>query len=438
MTIRFLLSTVALLSLIPSLQADNWPNWRGPFFNGSSAEKGLPTVFSKTQGVAWQTKLPGEGASTPIVWNNAVFVTSIDPENDAVQGMRIDAETGKIVWTKTLCKDTRIDERSTFAGPSALTDGKIVWFFTGTGDLWALNFDGEEIWHRNMEDEFGVFAMQWTFSSTPQLHDGTLYLQILQRDVPVNGRGRTDGPIDSFLLAMEPDTGQTKWKHVRKTDAVQESKEAYSTPIPILHDGRPEILILGADYITGHDPTDGKELWRWGSYNPEKIGHWRTVPSPVYGKGTILACGPKGSPVYALAAGGNGFLLDTDRRWTSEGKEVTSDVPTPLFYEGFFYILNERLKMLSCVEPMSGAIAWTKQLPAKVKLETSPTGADGKIYMMSHLGEVFVVSAGPSGGEILNATTFGQAQSVYIRASIVPANGTLYIRTDDTLYAVRK
>lgn len=419
-------------------KAENWPNWRGPFFNGASSETGFPSVFSKTEGVAWTAELPGEGASTPVVWDDAVFLTSVDETSDAIVGIRVSAKTGEIVWAHPLGKGVRIDERSTFAGASPVTDGETVWFFSGNGDLAAYDFDGKQLWHRNIQEDYGDFAFQWTFSSSPQLYDGLLYLQVLQRDVPVNGRGRTDGPIQSFLLAMDPATGETKWKHVRPSDAVQESLEAFSTPIPILHEGRPEIVISGGDSLTGHDPATGKELWRWGTYNPQKIGHWRLVPSPVYGAGTILICAPKGDPVYAIAAGGNGSVPDSSKLWVSEGKEMTSDVPTPLFYDGYFYILNDRNKFLNCVHPVSGQIVWSKAIDAKTKLEASPTGVDGKIYLISHLGEVFVYSAGVDGGELLHSTTFGESQSVNIRASIVPANQTLYIRTDNLLYAVRK
>lgn len=431
---------VSLLVLATTfgVRADQWPNWRGPFFNGSSAEKGFPAVFSKADGVVWKTELPGEGASTPIVWDDAVFLTSADTTADAIVAMRISAKTGEIVWKEALGKGVRLDERSTYAGSSAVTDGTTVWFFSGNGDLAAYNFDGKRLWHRNIEEDFGDFAFQWTFSSSPQLHAGLLYLQVLQRDTPVNGRGRTDGPIDSFLLAMDPATGETKWKHVRPNEAVQESKEAFSTPIPIVHEGRAELVISGGDCLTGHDPATGKELWRWGTYNPEKIGHWRLVPSPVYGAGTILIGAPKGEPVYAISAGGNGNLDNAAKRWVTEGKESTTDVPTPLFYDGYFYILNDRNKFLNCVHPVSGEVIWSKAIDAKTKLEASPTGVDGKIYVISHLGEVFVYGAGSEGGELLHTTVFGEAQSVNIRASIVPANGTLYIRTDNLLYAVRK
>jgi len=431
-------AALALAALALPAAAENWPNWRGPNFDGSSPGTGYPAVFSPDDGVAWKTQLPGEGASTPVVWGDAVFLTSIDASQDGIVGIRVDAASGEIVWSKKFGEGTRHDERSTFSGSSPVTDGETVWFFSGGGDLAAYDFDGNQLWHRNIEADYGEFAFQWTFSSSPQLHGGILYLQVLQRDVPVNGRGRTDGPIESYLLAMDPATGETKWKHIRPTEAVQESREAFSTPIPVTHDGRDELVISGGDMLTGHDPATGEELWRWGTYNPERIGHWRLVPSPVYGEGTFLICAPKGDPIYAIAAGGSGTLPPSAKLWETETKEITADVPTPLFYDGYFYVLNGRNKFLTCLHPVTGKVMWSQQIDAKVKLEASPTGVDGKIYFMSHLGEVFVYSAGPDGGELLNSTTFGIDQSVNIRASIVPANGTLFIRTDDWLYGVRK
>lgn len=432
------LCTLFLVMVLQPVTAENWSNWRGPNFNGSSQEKGFPAVFSKTDGLAWKTDLPGEGASTPIVWGNSLFLTSVDESEDGVVGICIDTETGKIRWSEKFGAGIRHDERSTFAGASPVTDGKTVYFFSGAGDLAAYDFEGKQLWHRNIEDDLGEFAFQWTFSSSPQLHEGTLYLQVLQRDVPVHGRGNKGGKIESYLLAMDPVSGKTKWTHVRPSDAVQESLEAFSTPIPVFHNGRPELVISGGDCLTGHDPETGKELWRWATYNPEKIGHWRLVPSPVYGQGTFLVCAPKGSPIYAVEAGQEGTIPDTSLLWTSQGKEITADVPTPLFYDGYFYVLNGRNKFLTCLHPTSGKVIWSKQIDGKVKLEASPTGVDGKIYVMSHLGEIFVFSAGMNGGELLHTTTFGESQSVNIRASIVPADRTLYIRTDDVLYAVRK
>jgi outer membrane protein assembly factor BamB len=426
----------ASLGLCSTGQAGDWPNWRGPLHNGSATdEKDLPVKFSAKDNVKWQVTLPGEGASTPIVWKDAVFVTSADETQDGIVALRLNRLTGETVWSKRFGEGIRQDERSNFAGPSPATDGEIVVFFSGGGDLAVFDLDGKEIWKRNLQKDYGSFAFQWTFSTSPLLHGGTLYMQVLQRDTAVGDRGFKDKANESYLLALDPKTGKEKWRHVRPSAAVQESLEAFSTPVPVTHNGREEILIVGGDCITGHDPSNGKEFWRWGTWNKEKIGHWRLVPSPVVGDGIVLACAPKGAPVYAVPLGGEGKLLDSNLAWISEGKEVNSDVPTPLFYEGRFYILNDRNKFLSCVEPRSGKVIWSERLDAKVKIEASPTAADGKIFLLSHLGEVFVVQAGDE-FKLLHQTQLGESQSTNIRSSIVPAQGNLFIRTNDKLFCI--
>src|SRR2546426_3783149 len=230
-------------------------------------------------------------------------------------------------------------------------------------------------------------------------------------------------------------TGKELWRHVRPADAVQESLEAFTTPIPFTHDGRSEILIAGGDCITGHDPAAGRELWRWGTWNPDKIGHWRLVPSPVAGGGTVLACAPKGSPVYAVKAGGNGALKESDLGWISQDREVSSDVSTPLFYKGHFFILNSDKRMLSCVDPATGKVIWTGNLESKAKIEASPTGADDKIYAMNHRGDVFVVQAGNE-FKLLHTISLGDEGDKDLRSGIAVSQGQLFIRTGGKLYCV--
>jgi hypothetical protein len=222
-----------------------------------------------------------------------------------------------------------------------VADANRVFFFYGEGTLAAFDHSGKELWSRSITKDYGTFAFQWTFAATPLLYGGKLYVEVLQRDVPVGGRGRTDAPNESYLLAVDPANGKTLWRHIRPSEARAESLEAYSTPIPFEHQGRKEILITGGDCITGHDPETGKELWRWATWNPSKITHWRLVPSPVTGAGVSLACAPKDAPIYAFKAGLSGTVDDSAIVWKSEQKSlITADVPTPLFYVGDFFVLR--------------------------------------------------------------------------------------------------
>jgi outer membrane protein assembly factor BamB len=301
--------------------------------------------------------------------------------------------------------------------------------------LAAFDFAGKNIWSKHLQKEYGAFAYQWTYGASPTLFDGKLFVQVLQRDEPVHGRGRTDGPIDSFLLALEPTSGKELWKHVRPSDAKMESHEAYSTPIPFEHNGRTEMLITGGDCITGHSVKNGEEFWRWGTWNPERITHWRLVPSPVSGGGVVLACAPKASPVYAFKAGGKGTLEDSWIAWKSSDREVSSDVATPLFYKGRFYILNGEKRTISRIEPASGKVEWTGDLNSRIKIESSPTGADDKIYFQNFRGEVFVVAAAEK-FDLLKVIPMGDEGDNKLRSSIAISQGQLFIRTGHMLYCV--
>lgn len=418
-----------------ALQAANWPHWRGPFFNGASTATNLPASFSKTENVRWAADLPGPSAATPIVWGDRVFISSTDTADQSLLALCFDRRTGKELWHHRVADRSRRDEMSNFAAPSPVTDGQRVFYFYGDGNLLGFDLSGQLLWSRSLTKDYGEFAFQWTFASTPLLFDGKLYVQVLQRDVPVNGRGRKDGPIDSFLLALDPATGKTLWRHVRPSDAVAESHESYASPLPFTFKGRTEILVAGGDCLTGHDPATGRELWRWGTWNPRKIPHWRFVPSPVTGDGVILACAPKGDPIYAIKAGGEGKLDDAAIAWKSDQhREVTSDVPTPLFYLGDFFVLSDLRKSLARVEPATGKVKWLIATPGNAKYEASPTGADGRIYLLNFRAEAVVVDA--ADGQVLHRAEFGDASDDRTRSSIAAVDHELFIRTNRKLYCV--
>lgn len=425
------------LFLVISLSAfgSNWGQWRGPNFNGSTSAGNLPTKWSKTENVAWSIDLPGPSAASPIVWDDHVFISSANPETDSLHAMCYDRNSGKLLWQHQVATGYRRDERSDFASNSPATDGEVVVFFYGNGLMFAYDFQGKELWKRNIEEDYGRLAFGWTPSTSPLLHDGQLILQILQRDVPVRGNGEPDRFNESYLLAMNPKTGETLWRTLRHSEANAESREAFTSPVPFEHEGRKEILVAGGDAISGHDPENGEELWRWGTWNPTRIGHWRLVPSPVAGDGIILACAPKRDPIYAVKAGGRNTLSDDDLAWVSRNeRDISSDVPTPAFYEGDFFILSDVRGALSRVEPKSGKIKWSIETPGRDKFEASPLAADGKLYLMNFNSDVVVVDA--ESGSILSEIAMGDSGEEYSRASIAASQGQLFIRTNRKLYCV--
>ena len=433
-----------LLALASVTAAQDWPHWRGPRFDGSAEATDLPVRFGPDEGVRWAADLPGPGAGTPIVVGKHVYGTAIVPDPGLLLATCHDRETGKLVWEVVAGSGyraggkgtaTELHGRSNYASPSAVANEDVAIFTFGNGDLVAIRPDGTPLWGRNLQKDFGDFALQWTFAASPTLWEGRLHLPVLQRDQPANGLGKAGA--ESFLLALDPESGEVLYRHVRPSPAVVESREAYASMIPhVGPNGRKELLVVGGDVVTGHDPASGKELWRWGTWNE---GHrqqwWRVVPSPVAGSGVVLACAPKGEPVFAVELGGKGTLDDDAVRWRSSGRRnpLTSDVPTPLFYDGRFYVLSDLREALSRVDPATGEADWTVELPGGELWRASPTGADGKVYCINHVGLVVVLDA--ETGEILAENPMGEDEE-RVRASIAVAHGALFLRTSERLYCV--
>lgn len=435
-------------TLIPIFVFGNWPNWRGPNFDGSSqSTSSLPEIFDDSVGVKWKTRLPGSSAATPIIYEDRVFVPSISitagkksEGRGELRALCLDAKSGKVLWDKNAGSgyrpgqkdgfDFMLHDRSNYASPSPVIGDDSVFFFYGNGDLLAFDFDGNKKWSRNLQKDYGDFCFQWTFSASPTYWKKKLYLPILQRNEPVHGRGKENA--ESYILCIDPLSGKTLWRHVRDSNAQKESLESFGTIIPFDE----KLYIAGGDVLTSHHPDTGEELWRWGTWNPgHKEQWWRLVPSPVIGGGVALVCAPKRAPVFAIKLnesekGGEGRL-----RWeTSADPLLTSDVPTPLFYRKKFYILSDLKKKLFQVDPQTGSTQWSVDLPGKYKWRSSPTAGDGKIYIMNHNAMVIVVSA--SSGKILNQAEMGGSYDDNTRSSIAISQANLYIRTNENLYCI--
>ncbi len=418
---------LSVLAVLPG-QTNHWPQWRGDDFDGVSDAKNLPAEWSETKNIKWKAPMPGESAATPAIWGNHIFVSSVDDRTQDLLALCVKRDSGDIAWSKRIGIDFGNFRRHNKASPSPVTDGERAYFLYGTGDLAALDFEGNIIWQRNLEKEFGKLHIQWGYGSSPLLYDGKIYIQVLRRNRTIKD-GET---ADSFLLAVNPKTGKDLWKHVRPSDARAESLEAYTTPIPFEWNGREEIIVFGADYATGHNPDTGEELWRWGNYNPNKIGHWRIVPSAVSGNGHVYVAAPKRQPLFAIKAGGKGELNDEWIDWKLT--DYPPDVCTPAFHNGRLYVLDGDRYVMTCVDAKSGEKIWEGELDSQKVMRASPTIADGKIYCHNEDGVFWVLEDGDE-FKILSKIEMGEGP---IRASFAFSDNELFIRTAENLYCVSK
>lgn len=424
------LTLVALVS--SSAPAGNWPQWRGPYFNGSTTEENLPTQWSKTENIAWATSLPGYSGATPVVWENSVFVSSPDEQKN-LNLLCLDRKTGQVRWERKVATGDFEKGRNNTASPSPVTDGTQVFILFATGDLAAFDFSGKETWHRNLAADYGRFAVNWIYGSSPLLYRGKLYVQVLQ-ERKVEYSHAQDGRPDreSFLLCVDPADGKNLWRHVRDTDAFSEAQESYTTPIPAENPNGAEIIVVGGNYVTAHNAQDGTEIWRCAGLNDKREPFWRIVPSPVSAEGLIYACGPKRDPVLAIKDGGHGLVTTTHIAW--KFTEFPSDCCTPLFYNKRLYVLDGDRQVMTCLQPQTGQKISQGNLGVHEIFRASPTGADGKIYCISESGTAVVLSAGD---EFKVLATIPMAESP-VRASIAPAQGGLFIRTAKNLYCIEK
>jgi outer membrane protein assembly factor BamB len=426
-------SLLTSLAVAPS-HAGDWPHWRGPFYNGSADEKGLPETFSQTENVLWAADMPGESAATPIVVGNRVFVSSTDKDGRGLYAISLDRDTGEPLWNKKVGETERRNPSNTMASPSPVADDERAYFLYGTGDLVALDRQGEAAWSRDLAKDFGPLAILWTYSSSPLLYQGKLYVIMIRNTESGRwGEVKEGQSLDSFLLCIDPKTGKDLWKHTRPTDATGECLEAYTTPIPHEFQGRSEILVIGGDHLTGHDPKTGTEIWRQ-AYNPDKQGMWRLVPSPVAGGGFVFGVQPRANALFAVKAGRSGEIPYSEAAWTFPGP--SPDTSTPLFYKDRLYVLggDGKDKVITCLDPKTGRQIWQGKLEGRAPYRASPTGADDRIYLINMSGEAVALAAGDEFKVLSRASMGGDSDA----ATITAADGKLFIRTTEKLFCVGK
>ncbi len=431
-----------VLILVSNVGAGDWPNWRGPHYNGSCDETNLPEKFGPTENVLWSVPLKGDdGSATPVVIGSRVFVNAAEKQEKGTVlfAICLDRDTGKTLWKNQVATTERtIRPQNTWASPSPASDGKNAFFLYGTGDLAAFNAEGKQLWARNLQKDFGPWNIMWDYGSSPFLYKGKLYIVVMQTVKPYDYTPK-GGPAasESYLLCLDPVTGKDLWKQVRPSDSSGESLEAYTTLVPYDNNGREELLMLGGDYLTAHNPETGEEYWRF-CYSPEHKAFWRIVPSPVVADGMIIIARPKFDLVFGLPVlkDAKGVLPFEKLAWQYKG--TTTDTPTPLYYQGRLYLVHDNRKVVTCLNPQTGEKIWEGDLARDAKVQGtmrgSPASADGKIYCVSMKGEVVVLKAGDQFEVLAKADLGGSLSS----ASVAIADQKIFIRTSEALFCFAK
>ncbi len=416
--------TLVLLSLVgATLVAENWPHWRGPSMNGVSTESGLPTTWSATENVAWKLPLPAFSGSTPIIWNDTIFLNvATEADTGAVELWAVDRSKRAVAWKRPLAGANKRGRKQNMSSPSPVTDGKHVWVITGTGILKGFDFAGKELWSRDLPKDYGAFGIQFGYASSPLLHEGALYLQVLHGLF-------TDDP--SYVLKIDTLTGKTLWRTERPTEALHESPDSYSTPALLQYEGKTEIVTTGGDLVTGHDPATGKELWRADVLNPSRSRNYRIISSPIVAGGLIIAP-TRVNPLVALRPGGSGDVAQTHVAWTFHRGP---DVPSPVSDGKYLYLVSEQ-GVVYTLELQTGQLVYGPERIPNDFYSSSPVLADGKIYVTGETtGVTTVFKAGPK-FEILASNTFGDPCAPYCLASIAVSQGQLFVKTDANLWVV--
>ncbi|HJT27905.1 MAG TPA: PQQ-binding-like beta-propeller repeat protein [Pyrinomonadaceae bacterium] len=420
--------------------AQNWPSFRGPNASGVAEGTNPPVAWDleKSQNVLWKTDIPGLSHSSPIVWGNNIFViTAVSSEakptfkaKDRGIGLAtddvshtwiifaLDKRNGRVIWTEKAYEGVPRAKRhvkATQANSTPVTDGRYVAALFGSEGLACYDLKGKLLWKQDL----GVLnpglwddkESSWGHASSP----------IIYRDLVIV---QADGHKQSFIAAFNLKDGKQAWR--------VERNEITSWTTPAIYQGkdRVELIANGGRYIRGYDPLTGKELWRFAD-NDTQV----KMQAPLIANDLIYITGgyPPGRAMYAFRPGAVGDISlksGEDKNaflaWnTSKGSPYT---PTPIIYGDLFYALADN-GVLSAYDAKTGENIYQQRLPTS--FSASPVAADGKLYLLSEDGDVFVVKAGKQ-YELLSRNIMGQP----LMATPALADGMLIIRGENTLYAL--
>lgn len=415
---RYALALCFSLSAIPFISAaDNWPQWRGPQGNAVAIDGDYPEEFSGERGVLWKVKLPGVGSSTPATWEDRIFVTCTSPDGDDL-AVCYDFD-GNERWKKDFGAGKKGKHRNgSGSNPSPITDGKHVILYYKSGRVVCLDVDGKELWQLNLQDKYGKDTLWWDLGTSPVFAGGNVVIAVMQAG-------------DSYLVALNPATGEEVWKQKRQYERPEESDQAYTTPQVATIDGRETIITWGADYLTGHDAQTGELIWESAGFNPQNEGMWRVIASQAIGDGTAVVPYGRGKFLAGVKLGGQGDVTESNRLW-DVGENAGADVPTPVVHDGKVYILSD-VGEVTCRDLKTGDELWRgKFKKGRDKFYASPVLADGKLYCAREDGTIFVAFVDDKGLHPFAENEMGER----IIAGVAPVRNSLLVRGEEHLFRI--
>lgn len=423
---EFLLGISIAISTNPLMNAADWLQFRGAQANGITTEEGFPNQWDEQSNIKWQASVPGEGWSAPIIVNGKVIVTTAvsqgQKNRDSKHEWQIicfDETSGKKLWSKTATTgNPRLGTHrdNTYASETPVSDGTHVVVYFGMTGLYCYDLDGNELWKKDL----GSFPMQndWGTSSSPTLQDGLVFLQV-------------DNEERSFLTALDIKTGNEKWRKDR------DERSNWGSPILWKNSKRTELVTSGR-IVRSYNPADGQLLWQ---LTLEAGG----VSSTPAAEGDLLVVGSQGrggSGMFAVNAGASGDvslkageLSNASVAWGT--RELGPQRSSPLIYQGYLYLLGNRGGQITCLDAKTGKKIFQERLPDSGPFWASPWVCNGLIYCPDELGNTFVIKPGPK-LDIVSINKLPSNNEARYWATSGMANGVLYIRSSNAIYAVGK
>jgi outer membrane protein assembly factor BamB len=437
-----ILSFCLLITLASVAQGQNWPSFRGANATGVAEGKPTPTTWNveKGENILWKTAIPGLAHASPVIWGDKLFITTaisgnpkpflrvglfgdVDSDKDLSKHSWhvycIDKRSGKILWDKVATEGVPKIKRhikATHANSTPATDGKYVVAFFGAEGLYCYDTNGKLQWKQDLGLlDSGWFYdpdYQWGMASSPIIYKN---LVIVQCDVQK----------DSFIAAYDLKTGKQVWKTSRE--------EIPSWGTPTIYEGknRVELITNATRAARSYDPLTGKELWRL-SGNPEV-----TATTPVFGHDLIFIVNHyrPNQPIYAIKPGASGDISlkpDTTSNefiaWSTQ--RGGSYMPTPLVYGDYLYICQNQA-IVRCLNAKTGEVAYQSRIGEGGSYSASPVAADGKVYLTSEDGAVFVLKAGNK-YEQLAKNEMGEV----LMATPAISDGMIFVRGQNHLFCI--